>query len=108
MRLLLGALLVMAAGGTSFAQDFNQKDFMLANEAGQIIGSADLCGYKLDDAKLTAFMENTIANLDDTSRMHFTNARGAQVQLAKMMSDTERKAQCALQAKLAQKYGLTP
>ncbi|MBY5682641.1 hypothetical protein HFO32_10780 [Rhizobium leguminosarum] len=107
MRLLLGGLFMVAASG-AFAQDFNQKDFMLANEAGQIIGSADLCGYKLDDAKLTSFMQNKIANLDETARMHFANARGAQVQLAKMMSDTERKAQCALQAKLAEKYGLTP
>ncbi|MGV4796125.1 hypothetical protein [Rhizobium sp. F40D2] len=108
MRLLFGALLAIAAGGVSFAEDFSAKDFMIANEAGQIIGSADLCGYKLDDAKVSAFMQDKIANLDATARMHFTNARGAQVQLAKMMSDTERKAQCALQAKLAQKYGLTP
>lgn len=108
MRLLLGAVLAIAAFGTSFAQGFNAKDFMLANEAGQIIGSADLCGYKLDDAKVATFMQDRIANLDDTARMHFTNARGAQVQLAKMMSDTERKAQCAFNAKMAEKYGLTP
>ncbi|MBX4889769.1 hypothetical protein [Rhizobium bangladeshense] len=108
MRLLVGTLLAIAAGSVSFAQDFNAKDFMIANEAGQIIGGADMCGYKLDDAKLEAFMQNKIANLDETARMHFTNARGAQVQLSKMMSDTERKAQCALQAKLAQNYGLTP
>ncbi len=107
MRLLLGAFYVVAASG-AFGQDFNQKDFMLANEAGQIIGSADLCGYKLDDAKLEAFMQDKIANLDATARMQFTNARGAQVQLAKLMSTTEMRAQCALQAKLAQKYGLTP
>ncbi|TAY66553.1 hypothetical protein ELG88_09805 [Rhizobium leguminosarum] len=108
MRLLLGGLFMVAASG-AFAQDFNQKDFMVANEAGQIVGGADLCGYKLDDAKLEAFMQNKIANLDDTSRMHFSNVRGTQqVQLSKMMSDTERKAQCALQAKLAEKYGLTP
>lgn len=108
MRLLLGVVLALAAGGPSLAQGFNEKDFMLANEAAQIIGSADLCGYKLDDAKVATFMQEKIANLDDTARMHFTNARGAQVQLAKMMSDTERKAQCAFDAKLAEKYGLTP
>ncbi len=107
MRVALTMVLMMAAGAAS-AQTLNTKDFMTANEVGQIIGAADLCGYKLDDVKTATFMETTVANLDDASPMHFNNVRSLQGQMYSTMSATEKKAQCALQAKLAQKYGLTP
>ncbi|TBZ81422.1 MULTISPECIES: hypothetical protein [Rhizobium] len=107
MRVAL-AMTVMFLASVASAHAINNKDFMTANEVGQIIGAADLCGYKLDDAKTAAFMENTVANLDEGSRMHFSNVRSVQGHVFKGMTETERKAQCALQAKLAQKYGLTP
>jgi len=107
MRVAMAFALVLMGAATP-ALAINNQDFMTANEVGQIIGAADLCGYKLDDAKTAAFMENTVANLDDGSRMHFNNVRSVQGQVFKDMSSTEKKAQCALQAKLAQKYGLIP
>lgn len=107
MRLAM-VVVAMIGSSAASAQTLNTNDFMTANEVGQIIGAADLCGYKLDDAKTAKFMETTVANLDDPSRMHFNNVRSLQGQVFKEMSETEKKAQCALQAKLAQKYGLTP
>jgi hypothetical protein len=105
---LMFGVISLAGSAQAQAQNFNSKDFMTANEAGQIIGGADICGYKLDDAKTATFMESTVAALDDTARMHFNNTRALQVQAFSQMSSTEKKAQCALQAKLAQKYGITP
>lgn len=54
--------------GSASAQTLNTENFVFANQAAQVIGGADVCGYKLDDEKLTAFMAK-IADLDAASRM---------------------------------------
>ncbi len=108
MRTLVVTIALLFSAGSLFAQSFDHAAFMKANEAGQIIGGADPCGFHLDDAKTKAFMETKVAELDDTARMHFNNARSAQTYLIGQMGPTEKKAHCALQAKLAQKLGLAP
>lgn len=107
MRVPFGVIYAALLAGGASAQTLNTENFVFANEAAQVIGGADACGYKLDDEKLIAFMAK-IAGLDTTSRTQFTNARGIQVQVINSMIETEKKAQCALQAKKAQKYGITP
>lgn len=106
MRVFVSVIYAAILAGSASAQTLNTENFVFANQAAQVIGGADVCGYKLDDEKLTAFMAK-IADLDATSRMQFTNARGMQARVISSMIETEKKAQCALQAKMAQKYGIS-
>ncbi|NLS07168.1 hypothetical protein HGP14_28120 [Rhizobium sp. P32RR-XVIII] len=106
MRVHLSVIYVALLAGSASAQTLNTDDFVFANRAAQVIGGADACGYKLDDEKLTAFMAK-IADLDATSRMQFTNAQGMQARVINSMIEKEKKAQCALQAKMAQEYGIS-
>ncbi|CAN7388785.1 hypothetical protein [Neorhizobium sp. LjRoot104] len=101
-------LLSVMAGATAAHAQFSANDFMAANEAAQIVGGADACKLKLDDKKLDAFMKGTVAKLDPTALMHFSNARPIQQQIIRDMSDTERRAHCSLLTGLAEKRGLTP
>lgn len=101
-------LLCAMAGATSANAQFSSNDFMAANEAAEIIGGADPCDLKLDDQKVASFMKGTVAELDATSRMHFSNARQIQQQVIGEMGDTERNAHCALLLGLAEKNGLIP
>lgn len=99
---------------SAIAQDASSPSQMMAKlnsmqtarEAGQIIGTADLCGYTLSPAKVSAFMTDTLAEMDQTSRMTFQSAGGAHKIRMNEMSEIERTAACALQAKLARKMGL--
>jgi hypothetical protein len=101
--LLSGVVMATAAHA-----QFNGDDFMAANEAAQIVGGADPCQIKLDGKKLDAFMKGTVAKLDPTALMHFSNVRPIQQQVIGQMSDTERRAHCSLLTGLAEKRGLTP
>jgi hypothetical protein len=53
-------------------------------------------------------MEERIANMSEIARASFQSGGGAQKIRLEKMNEIERTAACALQAKLAQKYGLTP
>ncbi|MBB5041911.1 hypothetical protein [Shinella fusca] len=77
-----------------------------AREAGQIIATADACGYTLNPEKVSTFMRDTLAEMDQSARMVFQSAAGAQKIRMGEMSEIERTGACALQAKLAKKMGL--
>lgn len=77
-----------------------------AREAGQIIATAEICGYELDAGKVSAFMTEILAEMDQTARMSFQSAGGAHKLRMGEMSEIERTAACALQAKLAKKMRL--
>lgn len=105
MRLLVGTAIAMLVAGSAFA---NANDMVEARELGQIVSTADDCGYKLDDTKVAAYVSEKIAAMDSTSRAMFQSGGGAQKLRMQKMSSAEKSAVCALQEKLAQKYGLTP
>ena len=113
MKRLFAAFVVLSAT-TASAQDGMTPEQMMAKlngmqtarEAGQIIATAEVCGYELDAEKVSAFMTDTLAEMDQTARMSFQSAGGAQKIRMGEMSEIERIAACALQAKLAKKMGL--
>ncbi|SOE18579.1 hypothetical protein SAMN05877838_3508 [Hoeflea halophila] len=84
------------------------SDMVMAREIGQIVGTADLCGYDLDADKVAAFVSEQLAAMAPTSRAAFQSGSGAQKIRMKEMSELERKVTCATQAKVAVKYGLAP
>lgn len=104
MRVLVGVISALMA----FPALANEQDMVEAREVGQIIGTADQCGYKLDDAKVATFVSEKIATMDSASRAMFQSGGGAQQIRIKKMSSAEKAATCALQRKLAETYGLTP
>jgi hypothetical protein len=106
MRSIIATIVVVGLTGSAFADDMS--DILVARELGQIVRTADICGYKLDAAKVTKVMEDRIANMSETARASFQTGGGAQKIRLENMNEIERTAACALQAKLAQKYGLTP
>lgn len=105
MRLLVGTAIAMMMAGSALAAD---TDMVEARELGQIVITADDCGYKLDDKKVAAYVSEKLAAMDSTSRSMFQSGGGAQKIRMQKMSASEKSAVCAIQAKLAQKYGLTP
>lgn len=105
MRLLVGTAIALIVAGSALAND---NDLVEARELGQIVSTADDCGYKLDDKKVAAYVSEKVAAMDSTSRAMFQSGGGAQKLRMQKMSSAEKSAVCALQAKLAQKYGLTP
>lgn len=105
MRLLVGTAIAMLVAGSALASD---NDLVEARELGQIVSTADDCGYRLDDKKVAAYVSEKVAAMDSTSRAMFQTGGGAQKFRMQKMSSAEKSAVCALQAKLAQKYGLTP
>ena len=81
-------------------------DIFFANEAGQIVGSAEPCGFKLEPGKLKSFTETRIVNLAQMARMNFTASTSIQGNSIAEMSETEKVAHCALNRALAEKYEL--
>lgn len=85
MKRLFAAFVVLSAT-TASAQDGMTPEQMMAKlngmqtarEAGQIIATAEVCGYELDAEKVSAFMTDTLAEMDQTARMSFQSAGGAQ------------------------------
>ncbi|TLX12150.1 hypothetical protein [Rhizobium sp. MHM7A] len=106
MRVLAGAALALMIGGPALADD--DQDMIFARELGQIVATADECGYKLDDGKVAAYVSEKVSAMDSNSRAMFQSGGGAQKIRIKKMSTAEKAAVCALQAELARKYGLTP
>lgn len=95
----------MASATPSLSDQFS--DPIKAREIGQIISTAGVCGYELDKEKVSAFMK-TVADMDEASRAMFQTGGGAQKIRMERMDDIEKIAACALQEKMAAKYGLTP
>jgi hypothetical protein len=106
MRLLTATVVVVGLTSSAFADDVS--DMFVARELGQIVRTADICGYKLDATKVAKFMEERIAKMGETARAWFQSSGGAQEIRLEKMNEIERTATCALQAQLAHKYGLAP
>lgn len=83
-------------------------DMMMAREVGQIVGTADLCGYQLDADKVAAFVSDRLAAMEPMARSAFQTGSGAHKMRVEEMGELERKVVCATQAKVAAKYGLAP
>lgn len=107
MRVLIAAALT-AIALPAIAQEQALKDMIKAREAGQIIGTAGECGYKLDDGKVAAFAAETIGSMDPGARGAFQSGSGAHKIRMQKMSSSEKAATCAIQEKVAKQYGLTP
>lgn len=117
MKKLAAIAFAAMVAGPAAADDMQAKldamtaqadDAMMAREVGQIVGTAELCGYELDADKVAAFVSERLAAMDPMSRGMFQTGSGAHKMRIKEMGEVERKVVCATQAKVAAKYGLTP
>ncbi|MDO9417037.1 hypothetical protein [Pararhizobium sp.] len=86
----------------------NVSDMTTAREIGQIVATAELCGYALDADKVAEIVGSKIASMDAVSRSAYQSGGGAHKMRMNTMSEIERKAACAIQANLAKQYGLAP
>ena len=106
MLKFVGASILVASAMPAFAG--SDSDLIVARELGQIVSSADICGYALDAEKVSTYVSEKVAPMDSAARAMFQSGGGAQKMRLKSMSTVEKAATCALQAKLAEKYELTP
>lgn len=103
----LAAIAIAALVAGPAAADM-ADDMMMAREVGQIVGTADLCGYQLDADKVAAFVSDRLAAMEPMARSAFQTGSGAHKMRVEQMGELERKVTCATQAKVAAKYELTP
>lgn len=106
MILRIGFLAVAMCSVTSTSYAGQAEEFLFATEAGQVIGSSDACGYKLDASKVAAFTETRIANLGQMARMNFSAASSIQTDSIAIMTETQKVSHCALNQALAKKLEL--
>jgi hypothetical protein len=97
----VGFLVVSMMLASSACYAGETEDFLFATEAGQVIGSSDAGGYKLDAAKVAAFSEMRIANLGQMARMNFSSASIIQADSIATMTETQKVSHCALNQALA-------
>lgn len=83
-------------------------DLARARELAQIIGTAEICGYALDEAKTAEKAASMLSEMETTARATFGISSDAHKQRMKDMPEIERKTICATQKKMAEKYGMTP
>ncbi|MDR7027248.1 hypothetical protein [Rhizobium rosettiformans] len=117
MKKLAAIAIAALVAGPAAADDMQAKldamtakadDAMMAREVGQIVGTAEICGYALDADKVAAFVSERLAAMDPMARGWFQTGSGAHKIRLEKLSEIERTAVCATQAKVAAKYGLTP
>lgn len=99
---------IAAVGFAMFASTASAQ---VANDAEAIaltVGSAETCGYSLDKQKVVATVQEKVATASDADRDNFQYLLSVQGDRLGRLSDIERTAQCALQEKMADKFGLTP
>ena len=106
MKKLAAIAIAALVAGPASADDMD--DAMMAREVGQIVGTAEICGYELDADKVAAFVSERLAAMDTMARGMFQTGSGAHKFRIEKMSELERKVTCATQAKVAAKYGLAP
>lgn len=73
-----------------------------------VVGSSEICGYALSDAKVKDAVHRIVVPSSEDDRHAFQYMLTIQASRLQNMSDIERTAQCSLQEKLAETYGLTP
>ncbi|QQM29291.1 hypothetical protein JET14_13240 [Martelella lutilitoris] len=106
MKRTIAAIYFVLIGGSALAG--SPQDAMKARELGQIIGTAEICGYDIDSAKVGEYVAGFLSGSDETTRTFFQNGSGAHKIRLQAMSETERSVTCASQKAMAEKYGLTP
>lgn len=106
MRMIAAIAFAAIVAGPAAAD--TADDMMMAREVGQIVGTAEICGYELDADKVAAFVSDRLAAMEPIARSAFQSGSGAHKMRIEEMGELERKVTCATQAKVAAKYGLTP
>ncbi|NRF12620.1 hypothetical protein [Agrobacterium pusense] len=107
MRQTLAAAIVALLGASPALADANE-DFVWATQIAAVIGSADACGFKLDDAKVKALASNKIAKMDSGTRSNFYATLTLTPNELSQLSATAKVAQCAMQSEVAKREGLAP
>ena len=77
-----------------------------AREISQVVRTADLCGYDLDEDRVGAFVSDRVAAMGPTARQVFQTSGRAHRSRLERMSAVERTASCALQERVARDFGL--
>ncbi len=90
------------------AQADMMDDLARTRELAQIIGTAEICGYVLDEAKTAEKASSMLSQMETAARAMFGISSDAHKHRMKDMPDIERKTICATQKKMAEKYGMTP
>ncbi|RSC36402.1 hypothetical protein EGT36_03210 [Agrobacterium sp. FDAARGOS_525] len=106
MKLIIGAVFASLAASSAWA-DANE-DFVWATQIAAVIGSADACGFKLDDAKVKALATEKIAKMDSGTRSNFYATLTLTPNELSQLTATAKVAQCALQSEVAKREGLAP
>lgn len=103
-----GVALFVLASAIALTIEQQAVEIMQSVEFAQIVSAADVCGYQIDDAALETFMSDRVAALHDQARFNYYAVTTTFPDELKEMTDTARKASCALQATIAKRHGLTP
>lgn len=83
-------------------------DMIKSRELSQIISTAGICGYAIDQAKAAEIVSTALTAMEPTARSMFQMSGEAHKGRLERASELERKVMCETQAKLAVQYGLTP
>jgi uncharacterized protein (DUF1499 family) len=104
MKFLLFTGVILSSAATAHA-DANE-DFIWATQMAAVIGSADACGFKLDDEKVQALSAGRVAKMDVMTRSNFQATLTITPSDLDRLSPTAKKAQCALHNAVAKSEGL--
>lgn len=105
MRRVFATSIMVLLCSTAWADALGDR--VKARELGQIVGTAEICGYKLDEQKTVDYVSTFLESADGNARNSYETGSGAHKLRLGELSEVERKVACATQAKLAAKYGLT-
>lgn len=107
MRQTLAAAIVALLFASPALADANE-DFVWATQIAAVIGSADACGFKLDDEKVKAVSSGKIAKMDAGTRSNFYATMTLTPNEIADLPPSVKVAQCALQSEVAKREGLVP
>ncbi len=107
MRQTLAAAVVALLFASPALADANE-DFIWATQIAAVIGSADVCGFKLDDEKVKAISAGRIAKMDPGTRGNFYATMTLTPNEIAELPASAKVAQCALQSEVAKREGLVP
>ncbi|MBB4063689.1 hypothetical protein [Gellertiella hungarica] len=103
MKRLLVACLALTAGPAIAGES---DDIFLAREIGQVISSADTCGYGLEAEKVKALIRDKVGPMSTNARAMVQASGNLQKNRFASMSDIEKTAACALLEETAKRFGL--